>query len=110
MCPDTRLLCGPVPRYTGRGARVHLDLFPDGSPLAGLHVALSQLDPGGVALLLAVDLPEVPVELLAWLVERSAGVDAAVPVTGAGAEPLCAAYRASGAPVLAPPGRRCRRR
>jgi molybdopterin-guanine dinucleotide biosynthesis protein A len=95
VCNDTRVLCGPTPRYEGRGVRVHVDLVPDGGPLAGLHVALSQLRDDEVALLLAVDLPWVGTDLLRWLLERCTGVDAAVPVTSSGAEPLCAAYRAS---------------
>lgn len=103
VCPDTRILCGLEPRYTGRGARVHVDLVPDGGALAGLHVALAQLPPDGVALLLAVDLPAVTTDLLAWIVGQTAGADAAVPVTPAGAEPVCAAYRAS---VLVPVTRR----
>lgn len=89
-CDDVRLLCGPEPRYTERGLAVDTDLVRDVGAIAALHTALERA-PGPV-LLLAVDLPYVPVSLLRRLGELVRDFDAVVPVSPGGAEPLCAAY------------------
>jgi molybdopterin-guanine dinucleotide biosynthesis protein A len=89
-CGVVRVLSGPEARYAGRGVPVDVDLVRDAGAVAGLHTAL-QRSAGGV-LLLAVDLPHVPVALLRRLVELAADADAVVPVSPGGPEPLCAAY------------------
>jgi molybdopterin-guanine dinucleotide biosynthesis protein A len=63
-------------------------------PLGGLLAALTCAPEG--ALLLGVDLPLIPVALLRHLAELGAedAVDAVVPVSRRGPEPLCAVYRA----------------
>jgi molybdopterin-guanine dinucleotide biosynthesis protein A len=89
--PDVRILSGPERRYLDRGAPVEADLVNDSGPLAGILTGLS-LSGGRAGLFLAVDLPFVPVALLARLLELAEGADAAVPVSERGPEPLCAVY------------------
>jgi molybdopterin-guanine dinucleotide biosynthesis protein A len=88
---DVRVLCGPEPRYLDRGAAVLTDVVPDAGPLAGVLSGLGAV-PGAPGLFLAVDLPQVPVSLLARLVALADGWDAVVPVSPRGPEPLCAVY------------------
>lgn len=91
VCDEVFVLCGPASRYEGHGARLLLDAQAGQGPLAGLLAGLERLDqrPG---LFLAVDVPRVPAELLAFLLSAVRGHDAAVPVPDAGPEPLVAAY------------------
>jgi molybdopterin-guanine dinucleotide biosynthesis protein A len=91
VCDRVFILCGPDRRYEQRGLPVIVDAVRDAGPLAGVAAGLAALgdEPG---LFLAVDLPHVPVPLLAALLERAAGHDAVVPVSEAGPEPLCAVY------------------
>ena len=102
VCGRAFILCGPDRRYEQRGIPVLVDETPDAGPLAGLVAGLAQLadEPG---LFLAVDLPEVPVALLADLLDRAEGTDAVVPLSDRGPEPLCAVYRKT---CLAPARRR----
>ena len=86
------LLTGEAPRYGDRGLPVLLDALPGSGPAAGLLAALERAD---AVLLLAVDVPAVPAELLRWLGAGLAAADAVVPCSPAGPEPLCAAYAAS---------------
>ena len=88
---DVRILCGPGTRYLDRGLPVHPDLAPGAGPLGGVLTGLTAA-PDRLGLFLAVDLPYVPVALLARLVERSLGWDAVVPVSSRGPEPLCGVY------------------
>lgn len=70
------------------------DVFRECGPLGGIHAAL--LASGAEQnLMLAVDLPFVPVTLLQYLVTRARGSDAiaTVPRAGGGWQPLCAVYR-----------------
>jgi molybdopterin-guanine dinucleotide biosynthesis protein A len=70
------------------------DIFPGAGPLAGIHAALS-----GTAtelnLILAVDLPFVERDFLAYLIAQASQVSAlvTVPHAGKGLQPLCAVYR-----------------
>jgi molybdopterin-guanine dinucleotide biosynthesis protein A len=91
VCGDVRILCGGTPRYQDHGAPVVLDRVADAGPLAGLEAALTDAA-GRPVLFLGVDLPFVPPALLALLRTRLGDTDAAVPVVGGHAEPLCAAY------------------
>jgi molybdopterin-guanine dinucleotide biosynthesis protein A len=88
---EVRLLSGPGLRHDDRDVPVLVDPSPDLGPLGGLLAALDSV-PGRDALVLAVDLPLVPAALLAHLRTRSEGVDAVVPVSPTGPEPLCALY------------------
>jgi molybdopterin-guanine dinucleotide biosynthesis protein A len=92
VASEVWLLTGEAPRYQDRGLPVVLDALPGAGPAAGLLAALERAD---AVLLLAVDVPAVPVELLHWLGEGLASADAVVPRSPAGPEPLCAAYAAS---------------
>ena len=95
---DVAILCGPSARYAGRGLPLVPDLGVDEGPIAGLAAGLAHAA-GRPVLLLAVDLPLVPVALLRALAEALPGHDAVVPVSPRGREPLCAAY---GPACLAP--------
>ena len=91
---DVRILCGPSPRYEGRGAPVIVDRLADAGPIAGIAAGLEECG-GRPGLFLAVDLPLVPIPLLAHLAERGGSWDAVVPVSPRGPEPLCAVYAPS---------------
>jgi molybdopterin-guanine dinucleotide biosynthesis protein A len=88
---DVRILCGSGPRYLDRGVPVETDLVRDAGPLAGVLTGLTAAA-GRAGLFLAVDLPLVPVPLLARLAELARDFDAVVPVSPRGPEPLCAVY------------------
>ena len=70
------------------------DIFPGCGPLAGIHAALVS-STTELNLLLAVDMPFVSAELLAFLLAAAEDTDAivTVPRTGKGLQPLCAVYR-----------------
>jgi molybdopterin-guanine dinucleotide biosynthesis protein A len=91
VCSDVRILCGPAPRYEDRGRPLVVDAIPGGGPLAGIAAGLESAG-GDAGLYLGVDLPLVPVALLAALAAGD-DADAVVPVTPGGPEPLCAVYR-----------------
>jgi molybdopterin-guanine dinucleotide biosynthesis protein A len=88
---DVRILCGRGSRYADRRLPVHSDLTPGAGPLGGVLTGLASAE-GRPGLFLAVDLPRVPVGLLARLVERADGWDVVVPASPRGPEPLCAVY------------------
>jgi len=70
------------------------DIFPGCGPLAGIHAALLHSS-AELNLMLAVDMPFVSRELLAFLF-AAAGENSAivtVPRSGKGLQPLCAVYR-----------------
>lgn len=91
---EVRILPGPERRYTDRGVALDLDLAPHQGPLAGLLAALEGAS-GRAAVLLGIDLPLVPSRLLERLVALGPSVDAIVPVSPRGPEPLCAVYGAA---------------
>jgi molybdopterin-guanine dinucleotide biosynthesis protein A len=101
VCSEVRILGGEDARYADRNVLVLADGIPDAGPLAGIRAGLESSG-SRVGLFLAVDLPFVPTALLRRLLERAEGVDAAVPVTDDGPQPLCAAY----GPGCLPPIRR----
>jgi molybdopterin-guanine dinucleotide biosynthesis protein A len=70
------------------------DIFPGCGPLAGIHAALLH-SPAKLNLMLAVDMPFVSRELLAFLFAAAEQSDAivTVPRSGKGLQPLCAVYR-----------------
>ena len=89
---DVRILCGPEPRHAERGRVIAVDAVHDVGAVAALLTALRNLPPNGVAVVLAVDLPLVPADLLHGLLALAAGFDAVVPVSAQGPEPFCAVY------------------
>jgi molybdopterin-guanine dinucleotide biosynthesis protein A len=91
---DVRILCGPSPRYEGRGVPVIVDRLADAGPIAGVVAGLEACE-GRPGLFVAVDLPLVPVTLLARLADLGRSWDAVVPVSAHGPEPLCAVYAPS---------------
>jgi molybdenum cofactor guanylyltransferase len=70
------------------------DIFPGCGPLAGIHAAL-EYSTTELNLMLAVDMPFVSTELLAFLFAMAEEDDAiiTVPRVGKGLQPLCAVYR-----------------
>jgi len=72
------------------------DIFPGCGPLAGIHAALVH-SPAELNLMLAVDMPFVSRELLAFLFAAAEREDnhaiLTVPRTSKGFQPLCAVYR-----------------
>jgi molybdopterin-guanine dinucleotide biosynthesis protein A len=70
------------------------DIFPGCGPLAGIHAALMH-STAELNLMLAVDMPFVSRELLAFLFAAAENSDAiiTVPRAGKGLQPLCAVYR-----------------
>ena len=71
------------------------DIFPGCGPLAGIHAALLHSS-AELNLMLAVDMPFVSRELLAFLfatASNEANAIVTVPQSGKGLQPLCAVYR-----------------
>lgn len=91
LTDDVRILCGPRLRYEGRGVPVVVDRIEDAGPIAGILAGLEAAG-GRAGLFLGVDLPLVPIPLLAHLAAQASAFDAIVPVSPRGPEPLCAVY------------------
>jgi molybdopterin-guanine dinucleotide biosynthesis protein A len=91
LSDDVRILCGPEPRYQDRGAPVVTDAEPPTGSLIGVLSGLRVLE-RPLGLFLAVDLPNVPVELLRHLATLTAEAEVVVPEGARGPEPLCAVY------------------
>jgi molybdopterin-guanine dinucleotide biosynthesis protein A len=92
VCAEVAVLAGAEPRYLDAGAPVLTDVAPAGGPLAGLVAALDHARHERV-LLLAVDVPFAPPELLRHLLDGAVEADAVVPMADGLPQPLCAAYR-----------------
>ncbi len=95
--------CGRVaivgdPAKFAKAGSVIADIFPGCGPLGGVHAALVH-SLAELNLMLAVDMPFVSRELLAFLFDMAAGEDNAghavvtIPRTSRGLQPLCAIYR-----------------
>lgn len=82
---------GPKPKF---GSEAIEDIFLNRGPLGGIHAALSA-SRSELNLMLAVDLPFVPLEFLQLLQQRSERSAAlvVVPRTAHGWQPLCAIYK-----------------
>jgi molybdopterin-guanine dinucleotide biosynthesis protein A len=104
VADDIRIVANDSGRYAGLGLRVIGDAVADRGPLGGLYSALLDAAHDRVVVL-ACDLPFVTAALLERLVAESGTVqeiDAVVPRSARGLEPLCALYRKRCAgPVLA---------
>lgn len=92
-------VCGSVtivgdPARFGEYATTVADIFSGCGPLAGIHAALVSSS-AELNLMLAVDMPFVSPELLAFLFATADenGAIITVPRTGRGLQPLCAIYR-----------------
>lgn len=102
VCDSVRIVGDPA-RFTKYGSTkygsskygsVVADIFSGCGPLAGIHAALVH-SPAELNLMLAVDMPFVSTELLAFLFAAAENNDAiiTVPRSGKGLQPLCAVYR-----------------
>ena len=82
------------------GLTVVRDVLPQRGSLGGIYTAVT-VAPGPV-LLVAWDMPFVPVPLLQALIEGSNGYDAFLPESGGkrGVEPLCAVYGPACGPAI----------
>jgi molybdopterin-guanine dinucleotide biosynthesis protein A len=87
---------GPV---AGCGVPVHPDRIPGAGALGGIHAALAA-SPAPWTFCIACDLPFADPDLVAFLASLTPGVDAVVPRTPGGLEPLFAVYAASCLPTL----------
>ncbi len=95
-------LVGPPERLSGLGYPVVADMYPGEGPLGGVITALRS-STAGLNLILACDMPLVPVEFLESLLEFAAASPAACAVASSGPgilEPLCAVWRHDALPVL----------
>jgi molybdopterin-guanine dinucleotide biosynthesis protein A len=100
VADDIRIVSHDPARYAGLGIRVIPDAIPGAGPLGGIYTAL--LDAAADrAIVLACDLPFVTAALLERLVRESASgdVEAVVPRSARGLEPLCALYMTRCAPA-----------
>ncbi len=95
---DRVTIVGDPGRFATYGSSKYVpvvaDIFPGCGPLAGIHAALTH-STAELNLMLAVDMPFVSRELLAFLFTTAEASDAVitVPRTGRGFQPLCAVYR-----------------
>jgi len=97
VCDGVRIVGDPAKfaQYaTTKYGPVVADVFSGCGPLAGIHAALVH-SPAELNLMLAVDMPFVSPELLAFLFAAAAANEAivTVPRAGKGLQPLCAIYR-----------------
>ena len=93
-CPTVEILCGPDPRYRDRGVAAVVDVVSGAGPLGAVMTGLTRVG-SGRGLFLAVDVPDVPVALLRYLLDVGGDADVVVPATERGPEPLCAVYAAA---------------
>src|SRR5207248_6652811 len=87
------MIVGDPRKFVAFGTVIE-DVYRDRGPLGGIHAALTN---SAVEwnLILAVDLPFVPVQFLKYLLARaeSSGATVTVPSVGKYFQPLCAVYR-----------------
>jgi molybdopterin-guanine dinucleotide biosynthesis protein A len=94
VADDIRIVANDPGRYAGLGVRVIPDLIAEAGPLGGLYTGLLDAACDWV-LILACDLPFITPALLQRLAaECGTGheIDAVVPRSARGLEPLCAVY------------------
>ncbi len=84
--------------YSRFGCPVLADNFPQAGPLAGIESALQKCR-NPLLLVLAVDMPQMPVAVLAELITQSGGRNGIIPRLAGHAEPLAALYPSLAAPV-----------
>ena len=100
---DDMLIVGGAPAADATvlpGVRWIADRVADRGPLGGLEAAFAAARHDALVVV-ACDMPFVTAALLGHLLASLDGVDAAVPVTGRGRHPLCAAYTRRCEPVVA---------
>ena len=101
---DVVMITNTAPLYASVELEKRPDRHVDAGPVAGLREALVWARERGLpgVLVVACDMPFVPVSLLDALWLASEGADGAAPQSGGkrGVEPLCAAYRVSCLPAI----------
>ena len=87
-------IVGDATKFGGLAFAVVEDVYRNRGPLGGIHAALSST-PSELNLMLAVDLPLMKREFLAYLIAEARKSEAivTVPNAGGGLQPLCAVYR-----------------
>ncbi len=75
------------------------DLVPRCGPIGGIYTALRSVQTP-LCLCVACDMPFIRPEFLEYMIERSPGYDAVVPVNDGRVEPLCAVYRETCVPAI----------
>ncbi len=98
--PLSARICGSRPDLA-RFAPVIPDRFPGCGPLAGIEAGLAATD-AALNLFIPVDMPDLPVEFLRWMIARAEASEAVatIPCLGGRAQPLCAIYSRRLAPGL----------
>jgi molybdopterin-guanine dinucleotide biosynthesis protein A len=100
LSEDVMVVANDPSRYAALQLPVVPDLVPGAGALGGVYTALDTAR-HDVVVVLACDLPFVTADLLDRLItEADDTVDAVVPRSRRGLEPLCAVYRKRCAPVL----------
>lgn len=86
-------IAGSAEKFGSMGAVVE-DIYPGCGPLAGIHAALAATRTE-LNLMIAVDMPFLPLDFLKYLIARARESPAVVvvPEAGGGLQPLCAVYR-----------------
>lgn len=99
VAEDVRIV-GDGKKFAGFGCEVVEDVYRERGPLGGIHAALTSSG-SELNLMLAVDLPLMKPEFLAYLIAEARKTDATVtvPNTAGGLQPLCAVYRREFAPI-----------
>ena len=92
VAPDVKIV-GPPKKFAAFGSVIR-DVYRHRGPLGGIHAALMQSE-AELNLMLAVDLPFIPVRFLEYLLARAESSNAIVTVPSLGGyfQPLCAVYR-----------------
>ena len=92
IVPEVTIVGDPR-KFRAFGAVIE-DVYRDRGPLGGIHAALTN-SLAELNLILALDLPFVPLRFLKYLLARadSSGATVTVPSIGSYFQPLCAAYR-----------------
>jgi len=85
--------------YTQFGTRVFSDLLPGKGPLGGMYTAMKEL-PGKVFVFLGCDLPEVPIQLIGFLLSKLENRQAVIPVHKGFRETMCGVYRKECLPMI----------
>ena len=94
LTDDIRIVANDAARYADLGVRVIPDAIADAGPVGGIYSALMDARRDWT-IVLACDLPFVTAALLERLageIENGPDVDAIVPRSARGVEPLCALY------------------
>ena len=90
-------ILGPRARYAAMGERIVEDEFPNCGPLGGIHAALGATETD-LNLILSVDMPFIPEDFLAYMIERAESCPAAqvvAPRVGSIVQATCLACRRS---------------